>query len=113
MAQPNVLRCLALNRFRTHSSSSVKSSRQSTIKHQPANLVSQPLIIQDEFTDRLWELFTLPTALEPTGALCFVFEGRRTHGLDRVGRRTKFVRGDVRHHSRLTSSVGGVSSGSA
>jgi hypothetical protein len=39
--------------------------------------------------------------------------GRRTRGLDRVGRSTELVRGDMHHHCRLAGSICGVPSGSA
>jgi hypothetical protein len=89
-----------------------KPSRPSTIEHRPANLVSQPLILQDEFANRIRELFPLPTALEPTGALTLTSGGRSTRGLDRVGRSTELVRRDVRYHCRLAGSICGVPSGS-
>ena len=43
--------------------------RMSAVEHRPADLVSQPLIVQDEFANRLRQLFALPLALEPAGAL--------------------------------------------
>jgi hypothetical protein len=33
------------------------------VEHRPADLVSQPLVLQDEFVNRIWKLFALPTAL--------------------------------------------------
>src|SRR5205807_8794366 len=85
-----------------------KPSRPSTVEDRPADLVSQPLILQDEFAHHIRELFALPTALEPAGALTLPSQGRRTHGLDRVGRSTKLVCGDMRHHCRLAGSKCGV-----
>ena len=41
----------------------------SAVEHRPADRVSEPLIIQDEFANRSGELFALPTALGPLGAL--------------------------------------------
>jgi len=90
-----------------------KLSRASAVEHRPADLVSQPLILQDEFANRIGELFALPTALEPAGALTIACGGGRTRGLDRVGRSTKLVCGDMRHHCRLAGSICGVPSGSA
>ncbi len=63
--------------------------------------------------NRIRELFALPTALEPAGTLTIASGGGRTHGLDRVRRSTKLVRGDMRHHGRLAGSICGVPSGSA
>src|SRR5260370_15341389 len=85
----------------------------STVEDRPADLVSQPLIVQDEFANRIRELFALPTALELAGALTLASGGGRTHGLDRVRGSTKLVRGDMRHHGRLAGSICGVPSGSA
>src|SRR5438132_5993774 len=87
--------------------------RVSTVKHRPADLVSQPLILQDELANRIWQLFALPTALEPAGALTLAFGSRGPRGLDRVGRSTELVCGDMRHHRRLAGSICGVPSGSA
>jgi len=88
-------------------------SRPSTVEHRPADLVSQPLILQNEFANRIRELFALPTALDPAYALTLASGGRRTRGLDRVGRSTELVCGDMRHHRRLAGSICGVPSGSA
>jgi hypothetical protein len=90
-----------------------KPSHPSTVEHRPADLVPQPLIVQDEFANRIRKLFALPTTLEPACGLALASGGRRTSGLDRVRRRTEFVRGDMRHHRRLAGSKGGVPSGAA
>src|SRR5471030_2260882 len=91
---------------------SFKPSRPSAVKHRPADLVSQPLILQDEFANRIGELFALPMALEPAGALTLASGGGRTRGLDRVGRSTQLVCGDMRHRRGLAGSKGSVPSGS-
>src|SRR5207302_823841 len=88
-------------------------SRPSTVEYRPTDLVSQPLIVQDEFANRIRKLFALPTALEPSGVLTLGSGGRRARGLDRVGRSTELVCGDMRHHRRLAGSIRGVASGSA
>src|SRR5207237_1480906 len=88
-------------------------SRPSAVEDRPADLVSQPLIVQDEFANHIRELIALPTALEPAGALTLPSRGRRPHGLDRVRRSTKLVCGDMRHHCRLAGSICGMPSGSA
>src|SRR5438477_12378520 len=87
-------------------------SRPSAVEDRPADVVSQPLIVQDEFANHVRELFALPTALEPSGALTLASGGRRAHGPDRIRRSPKLVCGDMRHHSRLAGSVCGVPSGS-
>ena len=82
------------------------------VEDRPAELVSQALIIKDEFADRIGELFALPPALEPAGVL-LASRGRRTRRLDRVGGSTELVRGDVRHHCRLARCVGRMPSAPA
>ena len=86
---------------------------RSTVEDRPADLVSQPLILQDEFANRIGELFALPTALDPAGALTLASGGGRPRGLDRVGRSTELVCGDMRHRCGLAGSKCGVPSGSA
>src|SRR5919202_6568218 len=77
----------------------------SAVEHRPADVVSQPLIIQDQFADRVRELFTLPSAFEPPGVLTLAFRSSCTRRLDRVGRRSELMRGDVRHGSGLAGGV--------
>ena len=84
----------------------------SAVEHRPADFVSQPLIIQDEFPNCIRELFALPTALEPAGALSLASGRGRKRGFDRIGRSTELVRGDMRHRCSLTGSECGVPSGS-
>ena len=84
----------------------------SAVEHRPADLVPQPLIIQNEFADRCRQLFALPTTLEPAGALTLVSGGRGTRGPDRVGRSTELVCGDVRYRCRLAGGERGVPSSS-
>ena len=57
------------------------------------------------------KLFALPTALEAAGALTLITGGRRAHGLDRIGRGTELVCGDVRHGCSLAGSQCGMPSG--
>ena len=74
--------------------------------------MSQPLIVKDELADRLRELVALPAALEP--ACAFLGSGgRRTRRLDCVGGSAELVRGDMRHHCRLTGCICGMPSGAA
>ncbi len=87
-------------------------SLQSAVEHRPADLVSQLLIFEDAFANRLGELFALPTALAPAGALSLACGGSRTRGLDRIGSSPEFMCGDMRHRGRLAGRIGGVPSGS-
>ena len=89
------------------------STSQSAVEHRPADFVSQPLILQDEFANRIRELFALPTALAPARALTLAFGGGRTRGLDCIGRRTELVGGDMRYRRRLAGGICGVPSGAA
>jgi hypothetical protein len=45
-----------------------------------------------------------PAALEPSGAFGLACRSRRTRRLDRVGRSTEFVCGDMRDHRGLAGS---------
>src|SRR5512144_3251287 len=77
----------------------------SAVEHRPADVVSEPLVVQNKLANRLWQLFALPLALEPASALPLTFRGSRTRGLDRVGRSTKLVCGDMCHRCRLAGSI--------
>jgi hypothetical protein len=83
-------------------------SRLSAIEHRPADLVSQPLIVEDELANRSRELLVLPTTLDLAGALAVVSGGSRTGRFDGVGRSTELMGGHVRHDRRLAGSIGGV-----
>src|SRR5207248_8641094 len=45
--------------------------RSSAAEHGPADVVPQPLVVEDELADRLGELIALPPALESPRALAF------------------------------------------
>jgi hypothetical protein len=81
---------------------------RSAVKHRPADVVPQPLVVKYELANRLRELGTLPPALESPYAVALAFRRASTCGLDRIGGRTKFVRGDVRDDPGLASSVRGM-----
>src|SRR5438046_1636683 len=85
----------------------------SPVEHRPANVVSEPLVVQNEPADRLRQLFALPPALAPSSALPFTLRGGRTRGLDGVGRRTELVCSDMRDRRRLTGRVCGRPGGPA
>src|SRR5512133_42977 len=93
------------------------ASRASAVEYQPADVVSQPLIVQDKIANRIRQLVALPAALEPASTLALAiwraFRRSRARGLDRIGRSTELVRGDVRHRCGLAGSKCGVPSGSA
>jgi hypothetical protein len=81
---------------------------RSAVKHRPADVIPQPLVVKYELANRLWEPVTLPPALESPCAVVLAFRRAGTCGLDRIGGRTEFVRGDVRDDPRLASSVRGM-----
>ena len=79
----------------------------SAVKHRPADVVPQPLVIKYELANRFRELATLPPALE-SPAVALAVRRASTCGLDRIGGRTQFVRGDVRDGPGLASGVRGM-----
>jgi hypothetical protein len=78
---------------------------RSAVKHRPADVVPQPLVVKYELANPLRELVTLPPALESPCGLALAFRRSGTCGLDRIGGRTEFVRGDVCDGPGLASSV--------
>lgn len=66
------------------------------------------LIVKYELANRLWELVTLPPALEQTRSLGLAVRRSSTCGLDRIGCRTEFVGSDVRYGASLARRVRGV-----
>src|SRR5579859_6228928 len=82
-------------------------------EHRPAEVVPQPLVVEYELANRLWELVALPPALESPCALAFSYRRCGACGLDRIGGGAELVRGDMRHHCRLPGSVRGMPRGSA
>ena len=81
---------------------------RSAVKHRPADVVPQPLVVKYELANRLRELVALPLALELPCGLALSFGRGSTRGLDRIGGRTKLVRGDVGDNRRLAGSERGI-----
>jgi hypothetical protein len=86
---------------------------QLTIEYEPTDFVAQLLVVKHEISDFDWKLCTLPFALKATSFFSPIVKRRGTRGLDRIGRSTELVCGDMRHHCRLAGSICGVPSGSA
>jgi hypothetical protein len=84
------------------------ASRPSAVEYRPADVVSQPLIVQDKIANRIRQLVTLPAALESAGTLALAFRRSRACGLDRVSCGAELVRGDVRDYRCLTGSIRGM-----
>ena len=82
--------------------------RGSAVKHRPADVVPQPLILEYELAYRPRQLITLPAALEEPCCLALAFWSCCTCGLDRVGGCTELVCGHVCDGPGLASSVGGI-----
>jgi hypothetical protein len=81
---------------------------RSAVKHRPADVVPQPLVVKYELANPLRELVTLPPALESPRALGLACRRTSAGGLDRIGGRTELMRGDVRDGPGLASSVRGM-----
>ena len=81
---------------------------RSAIKDQPADVISQPLVVKYELADRVRELITLPLALESPCGLGFAVRRGSTGSLDRIVGGAELVRGDVCNGRGLASSVCGV-----
>jgi hypothetical protein len=81
---------------------------RSAVKHRPADVVPQPLVVKYELANRLRELVTLPLALKSPCGLAPALRRGSTCGLDRVGGRTELVHGDMRDGPGLVGSVGGM-----
>ncbi len=78
---------------------------RSALKHRPADVVSQPLVVEHEIANRVRELVTLPSALQSPCGIALAFRHGSTYGLDGIGGRTEFVRGDVCDGPRLASTT--------
>ncbi len=85
-----------------------RTESRSAVKHRPADVVPQPLVVKYEFANRLRKLVTLPPALASPCSLALAFRRTSTYGLDRIGGRAEFVRGDMRNDPGLASSVRGM-----
>ena len=81
----------------------------SAVEDRPADVVSQPLIIENEGANRIRKLITLPLALAAACRRCLgVVRYGSAYGLDRVRGCTKIMSGDVCHRTGLAGGVGGV-----
>jgi hypothetical protein len=89
------------------------SDARSAVEHRPADVVPQPLVLEHELANRLRKLVALPPALRSPRAFRLTFRCAGTRGLDRIGRGTELVRGDVRDDCGLAGGVRGMPSGAA
>ncbi len=70
-------------------------------------MVSEPLVVQNKLANRLRQLFALPPAFETPCAVALAFRRASTCGLDCIGGRTEFVRGDVRDPAAVRHAMRG------
>src|SRR5439155_24866155 len=77
----------------------------SAIEHEPAFIVAQALVVEDEFPDLTGKLSALPLALAATGGVALAVCRRRARSPDRVRRCTQFVGGHMRHRASLAGGV--------
>ena len=78
------------------------------VEHRPTDVIPQALVVKYELANRPREMFALPLALELPCGLALSFRRGSTRGLDRIGGRTKLVRGDVCDDRRLAGSERGM-----
>jgi hypothetical protein len=57
-------RCVARGSLQMRTFEGRHTSARSAVKHRPADVVSQPLVVEHELANRLRELVTLPLTLE-------------------------------------------------
>src|SRR5690606_14320674 len=90
---PNVPRSICQSKYPL--SDGCLAEGPSAIEYPPANVVSEPLVVQNKLANLGRKLFTLPMAFEPTEAFLLISRSCRAHRLDRVGRSTELMCGNV------------------
>ena len=85
----------------------------STVEHEPAQFVAEPLVVEHELSDLAGESGTLPPALRTAGLHAIVVRRCRPRRPDRVGCGAEFVGGHVTHRRGLAGSVRGMACGPA
>jgi hypothetical protein len=84
------------------------SDTLSAVEDRPADVVPQPLVVEHELANSLWEPVALPSPLESSRSVNVSFPGGSTGGLDGIGGRTELVRSDVGDGRGLTGRVRGM-----
>ena len=84
----------------------------SAVEDRPADIVPQPLVIEDNITNLVGELVALPEAFQAPGRGRLTWRRRIPHRSDGVGCRAKIMSGDVRHGGSLGGGVGRIARGS-
>ena len=92
------------------STSSATSSRPSELvdEHGPADPVPPTLVVEDEVSDRLRQLLTLPLAFATAGVFLVASWCGSAGRLDCIRGRAEVVLSDVRYATGLTGRVSGV-----
>lgn len=90
--------------------SATAEETSSAVKHRPADVVAQPLIVKHKLANRLRKLATLPPALTTSRGLTLVRLRGSTGSFDRIGGGTKLMRSHVRNSPSLARSVCGMPS---
>ena len=81
----------------------------SAVEDEPAQLVSQTLVVEHEIANLRWELIPLPAALGASSLRGVVRSCGRLHRPDPVGRRTELMGRHVADRGRLAGGVRGMS----
>jgi hypothetical protein len=81
-----------------------RQDARSALKHRPADVVPQPLVIKHELANSLRQLITLPLALESPCSRALAFGCSST----RIGGCAKLVRGNMGGGPGLASGVCGM-----
>src|SRR5579875_3250445 len=80
----------------------------SAVEHRPADVVAQPLVVEDKLANRLRELVALPLALASPCALGLSLWRSGACGFDRIGGGAKLMSGDVRNDRSLPGGICGI-----
>lgn len=84
----------------------LKWCSSSTIKHRPARLIAQSLVIKHKLPDFIGKLFALPVALLTTGSFTLVFRSCSLRGPDCICCRAQLMRCHMRDCYRLAGRKG-------
>jgi hypothetical protein len=80
----------------------------SAVEREPAQLVAQPLVVEDEFSDLVGESGALPLALQAASRVAFVCRRRRSRCPDRVGCGTQLVSRHMANGCGLAGRIRGM-----
>ena len=80
----------------------------SGVKHRPADVIAQSLVVKHKLSNRLRKLVALPLALSSPCCLALAFWHAGTRGLDRIRGRAELMRSDMRNDPGLAGCVRGM-----